>query len=260
MHVFPEYSRGVRAMSRLASYAEALDAPRSEPTASDFDWRSAAPNPRPGAVISEHQCHAILAGAGLPVAAGRLATSEDMAVEIAGEVRFPVAMKGISDQVTHRASAGLLALSLKSEAEIRECWRRLQARAAALPAVLEGIYVQHMIAEGTELLVSAFRDPHFGVMLSLGAGGTMTELIDDVVIVPAPLDEAAAMNALNRLRIVRKAGGLPKGPSALAAFVAQFAAIAAAAPWRRFVLEINPIKWSSNQVTAVDGLLIIEQP
>jgi hypothetical protein len=117
-----------------------------------------------------------------------------------------------------------------------------------------------MVTEGTELLVSAFRDPDFGVMLSLGAGGTMTELIDDVILVPAPLSEAAATAALNRLRIVRKAGGLPTGPSALADFVARFAAVAAAVPWRRFVLEVNPIKWSPIHVTAVDGLLIIEEP
>jgi acyl-CoA synthetase (NDP forming) len=260
MHIFPEYSRGVRAMGRLAGYAEALRAPRSAPAPADFDWAAQVPDPRPGAVISENRCHAILARAGLAVAAGRLAASEGTAVLAAVEVAFPVAMKGISDQVTHRAAAGLLALSLKSEAEVRESWGRLQARAAALGIALDGIYVQHMVEDGIELLVSAFRDPVFGVMLSLGAGGAMTELIDDVILAPAPLDEIAAADALNRLRIVRKAGGLPRGPSALAGFVARFAGLAAAAPWRRFVLEVNPIKWASNQVTAVDGLLIIEEP
>ena len=169
-------------------------------------------------------------------------------------------MKGISSEVTHRAAAGLLALSLKSEHEVREQWARLQARAAGLGIALEGIYVQHMVDEGAELLVSAFRDPDFGVMLSLGAGGAMTELIDDVILVPAPLDAVAAADALNRLRVVRRAGGLSGGSTALAGFVARFAAVAAAAPWRRFVLEVNPVKWASEQVIAVDGLLIIEEP
>jgi hypothetical protein len=151
-------------------------------------------------------------------------------------------MKGISPQATHRAAAGLLALSLKSADEVREHWTRLRARAGALDVALDGIYVQHMVDEGIELLVSAFRDPDFGVMLSLGAGGAMTELIDDVIVVPAPLDAIAAADALNRLRIVRRAGGLSGGSSALARFVARFAAVAAAAPWRRFVLEVNPGK------------------
>jgi acyl-CoA synthetase (NDP forming) len=260
MHIFSEYARGVRAMAHLCDYAEALRSPRGEAALAEFDWSAQAPDPQPGAVISEHRCHAILALAGLPVAAGRLATSEDMAVAAAGEVGFPVAMKGISEKVTHRAAAGLLALSLKSGTEVREGWRTLQSRSDTLTISLEGVYVQHMVDGGVELLVSAFRDPDFGVMLSLGAGGAMTELIDDAIVVPAPLSEAAATEALNRLRIVRWQGGLAAEPSALTDFVVRFAGIAAAAHWRRFVLEINPIKWTPARVTAVDGLLIIQEP
>ena len=36
-------------------------------------------------------------------------------------------------------------------------------------------------------------------MISIGAGGVMTELIDDVTLSPAPLTEAAARRALDRL-------------------------------------------------------------
>jgi hypothetical protein len=43
-------------------------------------------------------------------------------------------------------------------------------------------------------------------------------------------------------------------------FIADFSQLAAAAPWHRFVLEVNPIKWSGEQVVAVDGLLLIEEP
>jgi hypothetical protein len=115
-----------------------------------------------------------------------------------------------------------------------------------------------MVNDGVELLVSAFRDPDFSLMLSLGSSGAMTELIDDAIVMPAPLSEAAATEALNRLRIVRRQEGLAVGPSALADFAVRFAAAAAAAPWRRFVLEINPIKWTPALVTAVDGLVIID--
>ncbi len=260
MHVFPEYSRAVRAIGRLAGYAEALRARRSAAAPAAFDWAAELPAPQRGAVVSEPRCHAILARAGLCVAAGRLAVSADGAVLAAHEVGFPVAMKGISAAVIHRAAAGLLALSLNSDEEVRANWAALQARAAALHIALEGIYVQHMVDGGIELLASAFRDPDFGVMLSVGAGGALTELIDDAILAPAPLDEEAAAELLNRLRVVRRAGGLPGGSSGLARFVSRFSAAAAAAPWRRFVLEINPIKWAGDRVVAVDGLLIIEEP
>jgi len=257
VHVFPEYSRAVRTMGRLADYADAMTAPREVVAASPFDWAAHLPAPRAGQVISEHACHAILAGAGLPVAEGVLATSEDMAAEALHRTGTPVVMKGISGQVTHRAAAGLLALGLGSEIAVRQAWRTLQTRADRLKVTLDGILVQQMMETGAELLASAFRDAEFGVMLSLGAGGTLTELIDDVVLAPAPLSAAAAERALRRLRVMRKAGDQLR---AVTDFVCRFSALAAAMPWRRFVLEVNPVKWTSTEARALDGLLIIEEP
>jgi acyl-CoA synthetase (NDP forming) len=256
VHVFPEYSRAVRTMGRLVAYAEALETPRETAAPAAFDWSARVPDATPGLVVSEHACHAILAQGGLPVAEGRLALTEQAAMEAAHAIGLPVVMKGISAQVTHRAAAGLLALNLRSEAEVHDAWRMLVARAAALPTKLDGILVQHMMMQGgTELLVSAFRDRDFGVVVSMGAGGMLTELLDDVVLAPAPLGRAAAEAALRRLRIMRQAGD----PSpALLDFVCRFAALAASVPWSRFVLEVNPVKWTATEARAVDGLLIID--
>lgn len=260
MHVLPEYSRGVKVIGRLADYAEATSAPRDTPARMTFDWQAAVPVPRAGLVVSEDQCHVLLARAGIPIAEGRLATSESDAAEFAEWLGFPVAMKGISSAVTHRAAAGLVVLSLKSPSEAREAWARVQTEASRNSVRLDGVYVQRMVGFGVEILVSAYRDPIFGVMVSIGAGGGMTELIDDVVLMPAPFAAAAAARALRRLRIVRKSTSKSVNVGALANYVSQVSRLAATAPWRRFVLEINPIKWSADQAVAVDGLLIIEEP
>jgi acetate---CoA ligase (ADP-forming) len=141
---------------------------------------------------------------------------------------------------------------------LQDGYRRLAARAQQLRVELEGIYVQQMAKGGLELLVSAFRDPQFGVMVSCGAGGTFTEVLDDVVLARAPVDEAQARRMLEELRIVRHVATL--APEAPAAFVAAFSQLAASAPWQRFVLEVNPIKWGPDGVVAVDGLLVVEAP
>ena len=203
MHVYPEYSRGVRTIGRLAAYAEDLAAMGETTASAKFDWAAALPVVSPNEVITEDRCHSLLAGAGLPVASGRLAKSENEAVEISHAVGMPVVMKAISPQVTHRAAAGLVALSLASEEDVRGAWTRIEGRARAKSVALDGLYVQKMEPRGVELLLSAFRDPDFGVMTSIGAGGVMTELIDDVTLSPAPLFEAAALCALDRLRVVR---------------------------------------------------------
>jgi hypothetical protein len=119
-----------------------------------------------------------------------------------------------------------------------------------------------MVRGGLEILLSAFRDPVFGPIVSVGAGGVLTETMDDVALARAPLDEAGARALLGRLRAMRAAEKL--APEAdlgvLAAFVARVSALSAAAPWRRFVLEVNPVKWSRDGAVAVDGLLIVEEP
>jgi hypothetical protein len=51
----------------------------------------------------------------------------------------------------------------------------------------------------------------------------------------------------------------PPDRDRLAEYIARVSEIAVSAPWRQFVLEINPVKWTDQYVTAVDGLLIIEQ-
>jgi acyl-CoA synthetase (NDP forming) len=263
IYPYGELARAVRAIGHLVRYQAALDAPpRGGSATAPIDWAGFVAQPRAGTVISEHECHRILDAAGLPIAAGRLVGSADEAVGAASAVGYPVAMKGISSAVTHRAAAGLLVLDVRSDAEARDGHARLAARARELGVALDGVYVQHMVKGGLELLVSALRDPQFGVMVSLGAGGNLTETIDDVTLERAPVDAATARRMLERLRLAGATAKLDAqaDPDAVAAFVAAFSELAAAAPWQRFVFEVNPIKWSREGVTAVDGLLVIEQP
>jgi succinyl-CoA synthetase beta subunit len=212
-------------------------------------------------VIPEDRCHRILAAAGLPVAAGRLVRDETGALDAARSLGFPVVLKGISPRVTHRAVVGLLAVDLRSEAEVAAAARRLWERAREIGVELDGIYVQKLHRGGAELLVAAFRDPMFGVMVSCGSGGGLTELVDDVVTERAPVDARLAAHMLDRLRIRRYAADLhgPLPVEIAAAFVARFSALAATVPSPRFVFEVNPLKWTREAVVAVDGLLVVDQ-
>ena len=262
IHVFDAYGRAVTVLGRLARHAaDRAGAIRVAPRARSFDWGLHAGPAAAGRVISEHECHAILRAAGLPVAEGRLARSADEAAAAWRSIASPVAMKGISQKVTHRAAAGLVALDLRDEAGVRRAFDALVATARDGAIDLDGVYVQQMVAGGAEVIVSALRDPVAGVVVSCGAGGALTELIDDVVIARAPLDADAARAALGRLRLVQAVakGRTPPDLDALARFVAEFSQVVACAPWKRFVVEVNPVKWSNRGVTAVDGLVIIEE-
>jgi acyl-CoA synthetase (NDP forming) len=261
VYTFVEPERGLRALRRLTAHGLATRRPqRPVPVGlGTFDWSALVPERSTG-VVPEHRCHTILRAAGLPVAAGTFVRDVSDLPRALATVGLPVVMKGISERVTHRAAAGLLMLDLRSEEEALEAFRGLEARARDIPVEFEGVYVQRMHKGGVEVLVSAFRDPLFGTMVSCGSGGGLTELIDDVVTERAPVGSALAADMLERLRIRRRARDArgPLASDAAAAFIVRFSELAATAPWLRFVLEVNPIKWSREGVVAVDGLLIIE--
>ncbi len=260
--VFSEPARAARALSRLVTHQAALARPARPEMAAPraFDW--AAHVPDGATVIPENQCHALMKAADLPVAAGVLVNDEAAAVHAGEALGLPVALKGISPKVTHRAAAGLLAIDLRSSDDVAAAYRRLSKRAAEIGVALDGVYVQKMHKGGAELLVSAFRDPIFGPVVSVGSGGGLTELLDDVVIERAPVTAEIAAGMIERLRLRRHArdeqGMLPTTPAA--DFTARLSELAATAPWKRFIFEVNPIKWTRDSVVAVDGLLIIEEP
>lgn len=184
----------------------------------------------------------------------------EAAVAAAETVGYPVAIKGISAAITHRAAAGLVALNVESPDAVRATEALFRARASQRGVTLDGVWVQHMFAGERELLVTALTDAEFGVMVGVGMGGGLTEIIDDAVFARAPIDADGACDLIGELRTLRR---LPELLTAAqreraADFVARFSALAAGAPWPRFTLEVNPLKLGRDAVAAVDGLLIID--
>lgn len=250
----PTPERAVEALARVLRRPDPPRHPRPAPLR--FGWAAHLPDARAGQVVAEHQCHRILAAAGLEMARGAFARGEEEAAAVFATLGGAVAMKGIAPGVTHRAAAGLLLLDVASAEQARAGFRALAAQGHAL----EGVYLQRMERGAAEIILAATRDPVFGPVVTLGAGGNATELLDDVVIARAPIGEAAAREMIAGLRITRALGAAAPDPAPLAAFVARFARLAAAMPWRDFALELNPVMWREDAAIAVDGLLIITHP
>ena len=264
IHAFAEQARAIATLGRLATrgvHRPVLDRSAAA-SAPRFEWSSHVSHAQSGTVVSEHECHAILRAAQLPVARGVFCNDLSQIPGACAEIGYPVALKGISANITHRAAAGLVRLGVADNEQARRVAAEFQELAAQRGVVLEGIYAQEMIPAGVELIVGATRDPIFGIVISCGAGGVLTELLDDVAIGRAPLDHQAAKAMVLKLKIVQHA--LKNSPSLqikpLVEFLVHFSAVAKDIPWVEFALEVNPIKWRSDGVCAVDGLLIISAP
>ena len=259
---FNEHARVIRAVGHGVRYAADLrhrirKLPDDPPV---FPWSDFVTIDGHGQVVSENVAAAILEAAGLPVAKGRIASTEADAVRVAEAVGLPVAIKAISPAITHRAAVGLVALNIESADAVVKTYRAFAARSAQLGVKLDGVWIQHMFFGSHELLVTAFRDQEFGVMVGCGMGGGMTEIIDDVVFTRAPIAADGALDLLDRLRTLRRLPALLSASQRQQAadFIARFSALVATAPWRNFTFEVNPLKLGTDDLAAVDGLLLID--
>ncbi len=129
----------------------------------------------------------------------------DQAVATASIIGFPVVLKGSVTGVTHKTELQAVKLGLKSAADVEVAWLDIAASVAAhdLMDAFTGCIVQEQVAPGPELLLSIRRDPQFGPLLMVGAGGTLVELLHDVASAPAPVSYDTARRMVRSLRIVR---------------------------------------------------------
>jgi acyl-CoA synthetase (NDP forming) len=260
IHVFADSAPALAVLAKIIAASRAPDQVMAAGQPPRLDWPTMALRATAGTVIPEHTTHEILRAAAIPVAAGVLAIDEDTLFEAIQKLGTPLAMKAVSADITHRDAAGLVYLNVANAEDASEIFKTITQRSDALGLRLDGVYVQQMVPDGEELLVSVFRDLTFGHMLSCGSGGTRTNFLDDVVLARAPVTPSVASDLLQDLRIVRYASGSGRHIEPLAAFVAAISQVGASAPWQQFTLEINPVKWRTDEVIAVDGLLVVEQP
>ena len=132
---------------------------------------------------------------------------------------------------------------------------------AALQRLPKGpLWIEEMV-EGVlvELLVGVTRDPAHGFLLTLGAGGTLAELLEDRVTLLLPAPRAAVAEALSRLRLAPVLGGY-RG----AAPVDEEAILDAIGAIEAYVLdnqatveevEVNPLLCTPSAAIAADALI-----
>lgn len=130
-------------------------------------------------------------------------------------LRYPVVVKAHPDVVLHKTDRGLVALDVAGP-DVLATVSRLAAAATDVPFVL----VQEMVGPGVEALV-AVRDNHdFGPLLTVGIGGSLVEVIDDVQHLALPVGAEELGSAIDRTRLARLFAGARGTPRAdRAAFV-----------------------------------------
>ena len=127
---------------------------------------------------------------------GRVVHDPVTAATAAAELGYPVAVKVADPDVVHKTDRGLVRVGMRSAPEVvaavRDFERELGREGGA-------VLVQPL-GSGVEIAVGVVRDPGFGPLVMVAAGGTATDLWDDRAFLLPPVTRQDAARAIRSLR------------------------------------------------------------
>ena len=199
-------------------------------------------------MLDEAASKSALAASGVDIPRHQVATSPNEAASLS-ETLLPVALKARG--VAHKSDAGGVALGLTAPEAVVTAATRMGCAS---------YHIEEMITDGVaELLVAIIADPAHGYVLTVGAGGVLTELWQDTQHLLVPAKEAEVHAALDRLRIAPLLDGYRGAPAAdRAAVVEAILAVqdyAIAQDGRVAEVEVNPLIVTATRAVAADALI-----
>ncbi len=216
-----------------------------------------------GAALDEVASKALMKAYGIPVSKEGVATTPAEAVKIAKQIDFPVVAKVVSEQILHKSDVGGVVLNLKNPAEVKKAFTDIMTRMKKIKGkpVIDGILIAQMVKADLELVVGGSLDAEMGPVVLFGTGGVDIELMKDVALAGAPLNDADAKALINRTKAgVKLKGyrGKPKlhEPSVIKALVG-LSNLMADANGRIASIDVNPFLINEKSGVAVDALVVL---
>lgn len=216
------------------------------------------------AQLDELSTKKLLAQFGIGMADERCADTPEVAAQMADAIGYPVVLKVLSPDIAHKTEAGGVKLNLQDAQQVRQAFTTIMhnARAYAPEANIPGVLVTSMEAGVAELIVGATRDPVFGMALTVGLGGVLTELYKDVSHRLLPVDAGMARTMLEELKAYPLLQGYRGRPiadvDAACRAIEAFSNAVLALQEQADEVEVNPllIKEQSQGVCMLDALVL----
>ncbi len=270
---FPEEAVG--AFMALVQYARSretlYETPRDVPLTFSHDraasravFQSLAASEKD--MLSEITSKALLEAYHVPVTSTLAARTSQEAVQRAEQLGYPVVLKVYSPDITHKTEVNGVMLNLATAADVSAAYDRIvqNVRERRPQARIEGVTVQPMAAipGGVELIVGVKRDPVFGAVLLVGAGGVTAELFQDCALELPPLSERLARRMLESLRswpLLQGYRGRPRvNIERLIEVLMRVSYLAADYPEIQ-ELDINPLLVGKDDLVAVDARVLLDR-
>ncbi len=139
---------------------------------------------------------------GIPTTRRTVATSPADAVKAATAIGYPVVLKIVSPDISHKTDVGGVKVGINSDEGVRVAYEEIidNVKKKQPDARINGILVEEMAKASTEVIVGGLRDPQFGPAVMFGLGGIFVEVFKDVSFRIAPIEEHEALDMINEVK------------------------------------------------------------
>ena len=201
--------------------------------------------------LADADALSMLADYGIPVARTIGTSDIDGVLGAAGRLGYPVALKTAA--AAHKTDVGGVVLGLEDGDSLAAAYREMAGRLG--PAVT----LQEMAESGVEMALGVIRDPQFGPLVMVAAGGVLIESLRDRRLALPPIDEPRARSIIDRLQSRPLLDGVRGAPAAdvtaLAHALTRLSLLARDLGDLITALDINPIIVHPHGCVAVDALV-----
>ncbi|MFO8128666.1 MAG: bifunctional acetate--CoA ligase family protein/GNAT family N-acetyltransferase [Bacteroidales bacterium] len=273
--VYQTPEQAIRAYMTLVRYSSNLDilfqTPKDVPVSFHLDrkkLRKKFENQyfKEDKILSEDISKKLIDAYGIPTTKPQPAYSALEAADIANKIGYPVVIKILSPDITHKSDVGGVALNIKNENTVWMTYKNMteSIRESFPDAKIEGVTVQPMFSskDAIELILGIKKDPVFGTVMLVGMGGTSAELFKDKRLGFPPLNERLARRMLENLKIYPLLkgyrGSSPKNIDKLIETMIRMSYLVADYP-EIAELDINPLLVTPEDVVALDARIIIDK-
>ena len=214
-------------------------------------------------LLSELEAKRVFAAAGIPTVVTHSAFSPNEAASLADQIGYPVGIKILSPDITHKSDVGGVILGLNNALEVVEAYEQMfhDVEERCPGARIEGATVQAMADPGVEVVVGMTRDPQFGPVLMFGLGGVLVEVLKDVSFRVVPLCRADAREMIQEIKGFPLLNGYrgrePVDIRSLEDILLNLSDLCSTSPELKEV-DLNPIFACAAGAVAVDARVILD--
>ncbi len=165
------------------------------------------------AKLAEAEIRKLLQKYKIPVVKELHAKTKEEAVKAVEKLGYPVVMKVISKDISHKTEVGGVEVNLKYRHEVEDAFDKIMKNIRFHKKTMQGVLVQQM-GQGYEVIIGGNTDSQFGPTIMFGLGGVWVEAMQDVSFRVCPLSEKDAEEMIKEIKgytILKGFRGKPAG-------------------------------------------------